>query len=389
MNRELDEITGLLFPLVSECVFGTEHNLPEQDELSGKLPALYRLSKKHDIAHLVACSLKKRGMLSQEDISQKLNQQLMLAVLRCEKIQRDTDAVCRLLEAEKIDFILLKGTVLREYYPEPWMRTSSDVDILIHPEDSRRATAALTEKLSYESERNVDYEISFYSPGKVHFELHHDLREKETVACTQQLLQQVWEYVIPQEGWQHQYRMQNEFFYFYHLAHMAKHMVFGGTGIRSFIDIQIMEDKMEFDRERQEQLLQSGGLRKFYEFCTRLCAVWFGNRPHDDTTRMGQRYILLGGIYGNRENRIAVYQSRDGGKIAYAMKRIFPSQREMKLLYPVLQKHPVLTPVCHACRWCRLVFGGRLRSAAQEFKINAQTGQEVQTATKLFDEIGL
>ncbi|MBO4954226.1 MAG: nucleotidyltransferase family protein, partial [Clostridia bacterium] len=28
-----------------------------------------------------------------------------------------------------IDFMPLKGAVIRQYYPEPWMRTSCDIDI--------------------------------------------------------------------------------------------------------------------------------------------------------------------------------------------------------------------------------------------------------------------
>ena len=31
----------------------------------------------------------------------------------------------------QIPFLPLKGSVIRQYYPEPWMRTSCDIDILV------------------------------------------------------------------------------------------------------------------------------------------------------------------------------------------------------------------------------------------------------------------
>ena len=40
-----------------------------------------------------------------------------------------------LFQEKNIDFIVLKGIYLRYLYPNPDLRTMSDIDILVHKED--------------------------------------------------------------------------------------------------------------------------------------------------------------------------------------------------------------------------------------------------------------
>ena len=47
--------------------------------------------------------------------------------------------LCSAFEKAQIPFLPLKGSVIRKYYPEAWMRTSCDIDILVHDEDVGRA----------------------------------------------------------------------------------------------------------------------------------------------------------------------------------------------------------------------------------------------------------
>ena len=42
-------------------------------------------------------------------------------------------------EQQKIFFLPLKGAVIRDFNPEAWMRTRSDIDILIREEDYEKA----------------------------------------------------------------------------------------------------------------------------------------------------------------------------------------------------------------------------------------------------------
>ena len=51
--------------------------------------------------------------------------------------------------------------------------------------------------------------------------------------------------------------------YFYHIAHMAKHLQQGGCGIRTFIDLWILDNLPTIDTLKRNDLLKSGGLLQF------------------------------------------------------------------------------------------------------------------------------
>ena len=111
------------------------------------LQHLYRLSKAQDLAHLVAYALTENKAIMSADLSVKFQKQLGLAVYRTTLNDSMLSRISALLEEIGVDFIPLKGSVLRAYYPRGWMRTSCDIDVLIHECDVERCTAAITEVL--------------------------------------------------------------------------------------------------------------------------------------------------------------------------------------------------------------------------------------------------
>ena len=89
------------------------------------LVRLYKLSKSHDLAHLVGDALIKNDLIGNDEIKEKYQKQVMIAIYRYEKINYELNRLRSALNEAQIPFIPLKGSVLRQYYPEPWMRTSS------------------------------------------------------------------------------------------------------------------------------------------------------------------------------------------------------------------------------------------------------------------------
>ena len=56
--------------------------------------------------------------------------------------------VRRALDGANIPYVLLKGAVIQHLYPEAWMRTSSDIDVLVHEEDLDAAVKAIRTAIS-------------------------------------------------------------------------------------------------------------------------------------------------------------------------------------------------------------------------------------------------
>ncbi len=382
-------IIDLLFALLRSSICDYRLQETEKELLSEDLlQKIFVISKKHDVSHLFATGLDKNGLL--ESGNDKIGNDVIMAVYRYTHLSYEYDKVCDTLENANIPFIPLKGSVLRQWYPEPWMRTSCDIDILVHEGDVEKASSYLVDNLEYKREEKGSHDISLFSPGKMHIELHYDLVEDGVLNSSSNVLRTVWETAILHKNKKNQFEMSDEMFYFYHVAHMAKHFVNGGCGIRSFIDLWILDTLNDVDQDKRNELLQQGNLLQFAEIARQLSKVWFGNAEHTEITRQMEQYILLGGVYGTNENRVAVQQQKEGGRLKYAISRIFMSYDNLKFQYPILQKHRWLTPIMEVRRWFKLVFCGRIKNSVSELKHNNNiSSTEAESMQAFLNNIGL
>lgn len=346
------------------------------------------IALKHDIAHLLIQGLSKKE--SDDFLSEKTKQIPLLAVFRYEQSNYELMRICEAFEKNKITYLPLKGSVLKNYYPEPWMRTSCDIDVLVKEDDLSRAVKCLVDELDYEVRGQFTHDVSLFSKSNVHIELHFDLIEISVSQNSYVILENVWDCSHSKEGYQYQFEMSDEMLYFYHVAHMAKHFENGGCGIRPFIDLWILDNIDGADHTKRDELLLKGNLLKFANAARKLSKVWLESADMDSVSWQMQDYILSGGVYGNNQNRIIVNQQKKGGRVKYALSKIFIPYNVIKFHYPVLKKHRWLTPFMQVRRWCKLIFCGHLRRTARELQYNNDiSGTEATNMKTFLDNIGL
>lgn len=365
------------------------------------LSELYRLSKAHDVVHLVGNALSKCGVFANlpdtleeneratiEKIKAKFDEQIFTAVYRYENINNELREIRRVLGEAKIPFIPLKGSVIRKYYPEPWQRTSCDIDVLVKEKDADKASKVLAERLQYKINEKGQHDVSLFSPSNIHVELHFKLMDIEFKQVS--VLRDIWNggEITPVSGYE--YRMSKELFLLYHIYHMAKHFVHGGCGIKPFIDLWIIKNKVGFDEEKAQKMLQESELLAFFERSIDLMSVWFEGKPHNSVTQEMEDYILQGGVYGTLEQQLAMSQNKKGGKFRHLLSKIFLSYEQMKVYYPSVKKCPILFPFYQVRRWFRILFYGGRKAAMNEIKLNQSLSEEKKQAAKnLIDELGL
>ena len=349
------------------------------------ISAALKLSATHDLAHLVAWGAKKNGIVSAEGEAT-----VFKAVYRHQQLKYEYERLVKSLEKEKIPFLPLKGSVIRSRYPEPWMRTSSDIDVLVHDADIAAVKRLLTEELNYKLKGDFSHDVAFFSPANVFVEMHFDLIEESVMDASSRIMKRVWEASGVTDGYSYFYEMPDELFYFYHIAHMAKHLLNGGCGIKPFIDLWILDNAVGADTEKRNELLARGELLKFTEVARRLSQVWFGNAEHDELTEKMESFVLSGGVYGSSENRISVVRTEKGGRLKYALSMIILPYDAIKYIYPVLKKHRFLTPVMQVHRWARLLLSGRLGRAKRALATNNNVSDEqVAGVHRFLGEVGL
>ena len=379
----------MLFSLLRSAICGT--GLTEE-EFNGYSPELLQdlleISLKHDLAHLLAYGLKQNGLITKDNA--EIEKLIFKAVFRYQRLKYDYDNLCQALERAEIPFVPLKGSVIRKYYPEPWMLTSCDRDILVHEEDTEKAKAILIDGHGYIYNEKTSHDLSFFTPAKTHIELHYNLLEEGLANESAEVLKNVWRTSFPRDGYSFWYEMTDEFYYFYHVAHTAKHFSNGGCGIRPLIDLLLLDAVEDADTEKRDELLRQGNLLTFANTARKLGRVWFKNAEYDSVSQKMEDYILVGGVYGIETNRVMVQQQQRGGKFKYAISRIFLPYRQLKYQYPILQKYKWLTPFMEVRRWFKLIFRGGVKRSVNELKTNSSiTKEQAEMTQTLLKEIGL
>lgn len=380
----------MLFALIRSEICGEEIDSTLKTPLSEEeLQELFELAKKHDVAHLLSAALYKQGILGDDTVSQKFKKEQMLAVYRCESMKHALGEICGALEKAKIPYVPLKGAVIRPLYPEEWMRTSCDIDILVHEEDLDRAVEILVSTLDYRANSEKNYhDISLYSPKGIHLELHFSI--KESMDNIDGLLSEVWSHVQCQSEGSFLCVQSPEYFMFHHIAHISYHFVHGGCGIKPFMDMYIIENKMEFDDGAVRAFCRQCGMEEFYEHMLHLTDVWFANAKHTPLSRKVESYILEGGVYGTFSNKIMLAQNKQGGKLRYALSRVFMPYASLKTYYPILEKHKWLYPFVQVFRWFRILFGDGLKRGVREMKVSQGiTQKQSEGVENMLEEIGL
>lgn len=380
----MGKINSLFTELVKSEICNETPQLNKEELTQDALIKLYQLSSKHDLTHMVATVLKRQGLLGTDPISEGYLHKLKTVMFRHETLNYTLERIRSLFEAEGIAFVPLKGSVLGKYYPQEWMRTKSDLDILVQEKDLKHARELLVTELGFKVQKQNYHDIAMRSPENILLELHFRLLEHED--NVDHVLKSVWEYVEPIEPGRCEHVMTNEFLIFHVYAHMYYHFIHGGCGLRFLVDIYLMNQALTFNRDELDTLYRVCKLETFVKYVEKLAGVCFENGEHDEITAMMEEYILTGGLFGSFESKIKARKTQSKGKGRYLARRIFMPLSELQASYPTLEKYPVLYPVYSVKRWLKMLNKETAGTAMQELKINKKMEQDgIDELKALFD----
>lgn len=350
--------------------------------------AVYRLAKKHDVAHLIAYVLQRERIPLTAEAQQTLHRVQMAAVYRMQLLLREQSRICETLENAGVPHVLLKGAVLRNYYPEPWMRTSCDIDLLTPAETLESTASLLHTELDYKIDKTLDHDVQIFAPNGTHLELHYTLCVNHP--SHDALLKDAWKYTCPIAGKHAAKALDFEFHLCYILAHIAKHVLSGGCGVRPFLDLFVLRRADCYDEQRLLSFCEQSGLLIFYRACCRLCDVWFDNKPYTQDDRVFADYVLGAGVYGTVENYTNVSNVRKGSKLAFLASRLFPPKESIYTLYPGARRKKALLPLYYIRRLFRVFLPSRRKATVTQLKqtvnLTEQTSQEL---ADLLSKLGL
>ena len=380
------EVQHILIGILYSALNEVENDTSIKEKLTPDIfESLYHLAKKHDLAHILYDYVCTNKIEVEPELRVKLQREKYTSIFRCEQIKFVLEEVCIAFDEAKISYVPLKGSVIRPYYPFESMRTSCDVDILIHEAELDSAIIILESK-GYRCEGRNYHDISLYSPSNVHLELHFNIQEN--MDNIDAVLKDAWKYVIISNECQSAF--QKDFFVFHIYAHMAYHFLSGGCGIRSLMDIWVMENKMNATHSCAEKLLKKAGVYQFAVEMTNLAEQCFTANNIDSFSDTVLNYIFNGGVYGCAENNITVKKLKTKSPVVYVLKRLFLPYKSMVTLFPFLKKSPYLLPFCWVARWLKAIFGGKSKRIISEIsRVNNISDNKIEELKKICSQLGL
>ena len=293
------------------------------------LEQLYRLAKAHTLRAAVYIALRSAGV---ED--RNFHQAYNKAVRKNVMLDVERTAIFEEFERKGIWYMPLKGSILKELYPENGMREMADNDVLYDStKQGEVKTIMLSRGYSAESVGKSHHDV-YMKPPVLNFELHTALFGATSDFYA--YYENPKRLMKPDEGGKYGFHFSDEDFYVYMLAHEYKHYSIGGTGLRSLLDCYVFLqhkgdtlnweyiheqtkqlDIADFEREQRELADKVFSSVTFPELTGReqeLLDYYLTSCTYGTTTRAGENMVKK--LYS---------KSKSKTKLEYIWRRIFPS----------------------------------------------------------------
>ena len=344
-----------IISLVKSALMGKSVEIPGDVDLT----KLYKFAVHQNIVPIIYYGLTNCGYDGQ---SAGIEQFFISTCQYIVTAEQQDDCIKTLLKEfddNSIEYLPLKGTLLRGLYPKPEMRAMGDADILIKTEQYDKIKSIML-RLGYTEGVESDHELVWHKASVV-IELHKRLIPSYNNDY----------YKYFGDGWNNakqcdnstRYEMSVEDNLIYLFTHFAKHYRAGGIGVKHLVDIKLFLDKKtEIDFGYLKKQLKKLKLWEFFQNVRRTIDVWFSNCQEDDVTKLITSVILGGGAFGSSKAygiSMALKDKKQGAsksRFKRFMIMIFPSYQHMSEKFPVLVKVPVLLPFLWIWRLCYIVF---------------------------------
>lgn len=376
----MNDIQCGVINLVYSALKGEKVSLPEAFDFSKAV----KIAKKHKIEVLLYYGALNCGFSQDGPLMQELFMLTCGNIAVSEQQMYSIKEIFSAFDEQEINYLTLKGTMLKNIYPSPEMRSMGDADILIKTEQYGTIKQIML-KLGYTEITESDHEL-IWNKSNIHIELHKRLIPSYNKDY----------YAYFGDGWRlakikngSRYSMTDEDQMIYLFTHFAKHYRDAGIGIKHMTDLWVYrKSKPQLDEKYIKKELTSLQLYDFYVNIINTLSVWFENRESDGITDFITEVIFNSGVYGRGEahilsDAVKISKTTNNVKIKKYVKLTFLPYKSMCVKYPFLKKTPLLLPIMWVYRiiTALLFKGDRIKSQKQAIeKMSAENIDGYQDA---------
>ncbi|MBR4726946.1 MAG: nucleotidyltransferase family protein, partial [Clostridia bacterium] len=300
------------------------------------LDGVYYFAQKHMLAAAVGLALADAGVQTPE-----FRQAIAMAKRKTVVLNSERAAVCRALNQAGIWHMPLKGSVLKDWYPQFGMRESADVDLLVDPEKEAQVRAIMTAQ-GYETQSYGDghHDVYFKKP-LTNMQMHVALFGPGYPEALNEYFGDVKARLVPKA--ESEFAFTPEDFYLYAVAHAWDHFEKGGTGLRTVLDTYVMLRRLTLDWDAVFAACARLGVGAFEEKNRALAMHLFGDGALTEADRETLNYMIGSGAHGTLQNtvrsKVRRYGGGPAGKMKYILKRLFLPMGTIRRHYPTFYKY--------------------------------------------------
>ena len=285
------------------------------------------------------------------------NERLSL-IRRQDLLDEERKSVLDFLEKNKIWYLPLKGVIIKDFYPNPFLREMSDNDILYDSDYTEKVSEFFVNR-GYEKFVDDDGKDECYiKPPVYNFEMHRELFE-DLYPEYKRYYSDVKNKLIKDSDNAYGYHLSDEDFYIYMTAHACKHYNISGTGIRGLFDTYVFltrKDNLNWRYINEE--IKKLGISKFEKINRSLCMKipsFFSEHKFytlNDDEEYLLKSMLYAGAYGSGDNilrnQVIAFGDKPEvsfrSKVKYFFSRLFPSYFFMHSSYPYVVRNRLMMP---------------------------------------------
>jgi len=366
-----------LIKILSSVIRKKRPDLPRDNNIDWQFIAVEAL--RHKVIPLVYFYLmQKPEVFISDEIEEKLRREYIIEIAEQEKNYLAFGEILSKLTDSDIPVIALKGLFLRELYHDPWLRSMSDYDVLVKPEDLERIDA-LMKNMGYKKIKSEEKHYAYIHPVFMKVEFHKTLISEDKYENLNEFEENVWRNVIPFKVCGADVLTLDLTDHAIHIVlHMATHMKSGGFGLRQFCDWILFNETYGrvIDRDKFRCYIKSMGLELFTQVLFITCNRYFDLEVPNEWTaedehlyEVADRFmidVLESGAFGNDSNdrltanRMLYYNGTGEARtllqrILVILSLMFPKAEKMDTRFGYAKKNHLLLPFAWLHRFAYMV----------------------------------
>lgn len=340
------------------------------------------LANKHKVEGIIYLALRKSNLTSKigEKRINLLKQKAAITGITQSNHIFGLSKIFNKINEKDIPIIVLKGLVVRDFYPQPDQRSMNDADILVHKDDVEKVKNLLIEMgYVFLEDHKASHHIALVHARYPMIEVHWNLFKRDGFSNELEHYERlIWNKAIKVNvGESEVLSLSYEDLALHLCMHMAAHLAATGFGVRQLCDLVLLVENKgeEIDWNGFIMKARMYGFEKFSLIMFLLCKELFDmeipkelkiksvNNKKNVSALIDE--IFESGVHGKKEmaNQFATqiafnFEDKDKNATLGAIKRyfrfIFPKIDDMSDKYSYAKKVKILAPIA----WIHHLFAG-------------------------------